>query len=63
MAIELIPMSIVSYAMRVSESGQQPRSVKDDGDKALAAMPTLFSLVHTSVVFWLVPTSPLPIQG
>jgi hypothetical protein len=56
-------MSIVSYAMRVSESGQQPRSFKDDGDKALAAMPALFSLVHASVVFWLVPTSPLPIQG
>jgi hypothetical protein len=47
----------------VSESGQQPRSFKDDGDKALAAMLVLFSLVHASIVFWLVPTSPLPIQG
>ena len=56
-------MSIVSCAMRMSESGQQARSFKDNGDKALAAMPALFSLVHTSVVFWLVPTSPLPIQG
>lgn len=48
-------MSIVSYAIRVSESGQQTRSFKDDGDKALAAMPALF--------FRLFLSSPLPTQG
>jgi len=57
-------MSIVSYAIRVSESGQQPRGFKDDGDKTLAAMLVWFlSLVHAGVVFQPERSGQLPTQG
>jgi hypothetical protein len=50
--------------MRVSETGQQPRRFRDDGDKALAAMLVWFlSLVHAGVVFRPIQIGPLPTQG